>query len=337
MSHRFLSLCLALVILVVSVEVASAAKKKVLKAGFIGLDTSHVIKFTKEFEDSSKDKLLDGVEIVAAFPGGSPDIEASWGRVKGFTEQLKGMGVDIVGSIEELCDKVDVVFLESVDGRPHLEQVKPVLAAGKPVFIDKPCAGNLADAIEIFELAKEKRVPVFSSSSLRFVPGTLKFRNNSPVGRIVGCDVRSPCATEPHHRDLAWYGIHGVEILFTIMGTGCQSVTRVHTEGTDLVVGVWENGRIGTYRGIREGRRNYGALVFGKKGIAEGGKKDGYRHMLVEIVKFFKTGKPPVTAEETVEIMAFIEAADESKRNGGCSVSIESVMEKARKEIAARN
>ena len=158
--------------------------------------------------------------------------------------------------IDALIEKVDVVLVLSIDGRKHLEQAKPVFAAGKPVFIDKPIAGSLADAVRIFQLAKEHRVPCFSSSSLRFAKRTIDIRDDPHLGDVVGCDQYSPCSLEPHHPDFFWYGVHGVEPLFTIMGTGCRSVTRVHTEGTDVAVGVWSDGRIGTFRGIRAGRRS---------------------------------------------------------------------------------
>jgi hypothetical protein len=161
-------------------------------------------------------------------------------------------------------------------------------------------------------------------------------RNESPVGEIVGCDAWSPCSLEEHHPDLFWYGVHGVEILFTVMGTGCQTVTRVHTEGTDLVVGVWEGGRVGTFRGIREGRGGYGATVFGSKAVMPGGTYGGYEPLVIEICEFFKTGKAPVSAEETIELFAFMEGADESKRQGGCPVSIEEVIRKTRRVHAAK-
>jgi predicted dehydrogenase len=226
------------------------------------------------------------------------------------------------------------VLLESVDGRPHLEQVKPVLKAGKPVFIDKPVAGSLADALQIYDLAKKFKVPCFSSSSLRFSPGIMVMRKDPKVGKVLGCAAYGPCSIEKHHPDLFWYGIHGVETLYTIMGTGCKSVARVHTKDTDLVTGTWEDGRIGTYRGLRKGHTDFGALVFGSKGIAPSGKYAGYEPLVEEICKFFKTGRPPVSAEETIEIIAFMEAADESKRSGGKPVTLESVMAKARKQIA---
>src|SRR5262249_39701522 len=153
---------------------------------------------------------------------------------------------------EDLLPKVDVILLESVDGRPHLKQVIPVFKAHKPVFIDKPVAGSLADALRIFQLAKEHNVPCFSSSSLRFSPDIQRMKANAKVGGIIGCDAYGPCSLEEHHPDLFWYGIHTVEMLYTLMGTGCKSVVRVHTKDTDLVTGTWDGGRIGTFRGIRQ-------------------------------------------------------------------------------------
>lgn len=307
-----------------------------LRAGLIGLDTSHVIAFTKVINDPAAKGDLADLRVVAGYPGGS-DIPASRNRVAGYTTQLRGMGIEIVDSIPSLLEKVDVVLLESVDGGPHPEQVKPVFEAGKRVFIDKPLAGSLADAVAIHELGKKHGVPWFSSSSLRFSPGILAMRlENDEVGKVIGCSAWSPCSLEPSHPDFYWYGVHGVEILFTIMGPGCESVARVHTGGADLATGLWKGDRIGTFRGIRRGKSGYGAMVFGTKSIAPAGKYTGYRPLLEEVAKFFKTGKPPVPNEETLEMFAFMEAADESKRRGGMPVTLASVLEKARREAKAK-
>ncbi len=308
---------------------AQAAEKDTLRAGIIGLDTSHAPAFTKLLNGPEGVGDLAGVKIVAAYPGGSQDIPASRDRVQGFTDTVKGLGVEIVDSIDALLGKVDVVLIESVDGRPHLAQATPVLKAKKRLFIDKPIAASLADAQEIFRIAQENDTPVFSSSSLRFSSGIRNMTSDDRVGKVLGAEARSPCTLEEHHPDLFWYGIHGVESLFTIMGPGCERVTRVNTKGTDFVVGVWKDGRLGTYRGIREGAAGYGATVFGSKGVVPSGGFEGYKPLVVEIVKFFKTGKVPVSPQETLEIIAFMEAADESKRQGGSPVTIESVMSKA--------
>jgi predicted dehydrogenase len=315
---------------------AAEENAKPLRVGIIGLDTSHVVAFTRVMNGPKAPAELAGIRVVAAYPGGSPDVASSRDRVGGFTAELRDkFQVAIVDSIDDLLARVDVVLLESVDGRPHLDQVRPVLRAHKPVFIDKPLAGSLADAVEIVRLADETHTPCFSSSSLRFGPEVVALKNDPKIGPIQGCETYSPCALEEHHPDLFWYGIHGVEMLYTLMGTGCDKVSRAQTKDTELVTGVWKDGRIGTFRGLR-GRSGYGALVFGAKGIVPGGGSGGYEPLLVEIGKFFRTGKAPVSLQETLELLAFMEAADESKRQGGAPVSIESVMAKARSEAAAR-
>ena len=307
-----------------------------IRIGIIGLDTSHVIEFTKLINDPHAPPPLDGCRVVCAFPQGSPDIQSSVSRVPGYIEQMRGMGVDIVESIDELIGRVDAVLLESHDGRPHLEQVIPVLKAHKPVFVDKPFAGSLVDVLTIFELVKRYKTPLFSSSSLRFAKNALAARRGELVGEVLGCDTFSPCTLEPTHPDLYWYGIHGVEQLFTVMGTGCQSVARSSTEQCDIAVGVWADGRIGTFRGMRSGPHDYGGLVLGTTGQKSSGGYEGYDGLVAEIVKFFATGEPPVSAEETIEIYAFMSAADESKRAGGVPVKLDEVLNKAREEMTLK-
>jgi len=316
---------------------APSQEPKVLKAGIIGLDTSHVVAFTNSLNKAKEGSELAGVRVVAAYPGGSKDVKISHERVKGFTDTLRDKhGIEIVDSIDDLLKKVDVVLLESVDGRPHLEQLKPCIKAGKPVFIDKPVAASLADAIQIYELSAAAKVPVFSTSAMRFYPGVTAAKTNEKVGTVLGCDTYSPMSPLEHHPDLFFYGIHGVEMLFTLMGPGCETVTRTHTKDADVVAGVWKDGRIGTYRGLRSGKPGSGGIVFGKEGNAVIDPKGSYEPMLVEICKFFKTGKAPVTAEETLEVVAFMEAAEESKRRDGAAVKIADIMKKARDEAARR-
>jgi hypothetical protein len=241
--------------------------------------------------------------------------------------------VEIVDSIDKLLEKVDVVLLESVDGRPHLKQAEPVFKAKKKLFIDKPIAGSLADVIRIFKLGKEADVPVFSSSSLRFGKGIAQAKTNPKLGDITGCLVYAPCSLEKHHPDLFWYGVHGVEMVYTLMGPGCKTVQRTNTKDTDIVTGVWNDGRVATFRGIRgDAKADYGAVAFGTKGIETIPGFGGYEPLVVEIARFFRTGKAPVSAEETTEMFAFMEAADESKRNHGAAVTIDSVMRAALKE-----
>ena len=297
-----------------------------LRIGIIGCDTSHVTAFSDNLNDPNAPNHVAGGKVVAAFKGGSKDVPSSWNRVEEYSKKLREKhGVKFYESIEELCQNVDVVLLESVDGRPHLEQVKPVLKAGKPVFIDKPMAGSLRDTLTIFRLAKEAKVPLFSSSSLRFAKDSQAVRQGS-IGKVTYAETYGPCELEPHHPDLFWYGVHGVEALFTVLGTGCETVQRGTTpEGKVEVIGTWSGGRKGVYR---EDKTFHG-LAKGEKGEAKAGGFDGYVPLVVEFMKFFQTGVAPVTPEETIQIIAFMEAADESKRQGGQPVKLSDVIAKA--------
>ena len=303
------------------------------KIGIIGLDTSHSIAFTKALNSADAGPEFGGYRIVAAYPRGSSDIKSSADRIPGYTEEVKKLGVEITGSIDELLSKVDVVLLETNDGRLHLEQALKVMKAGKRMFIDKPVAASLSDTISIFEASRHYNVPVFSSSSLRYEPVTQEIAGGS-IGKVLGADTYSPATIEKTHPDLYWYGVHGVEMLFTLMGTGCKSVSRVYTENTDIVVGIWDDNRLGTFRGIRSGIYDIGGTAFGEKANLSLGKEHGYTPLLIKIIEFFKTGVVPVTADETIEIFAFMAAAEESKFRKGMPVEIEAVMQKAKSEAS---
>jgi predicted dehydrogenase len=245
---------------------------------------------------------------------------------------LRKRGVKIVDSLEQLANETDAILLESVDGRPHLEQFRAV-AKGKPVFIDKPTAASLADVIEIFNVADETKTPVFSSSSLRFCKEVQDAATAKSIGKLVGCETIGPLSTLAHHPELFFYGIHGVEPLFAIMGTGCESVSRADSPASTVVVGTWKDGRIGSYRGLKKGK-SYGLTAVGEKGILQRSGYSGYDAAVAAICKFFVSGKAPVSRDETIEIYAFMEAADESKRQGGKPVTIHDVIQQAEQKAA---
>ena len=292
-----------------------------IRLGIVGTDTSHVIAFTRVLNDPSSPEHLPGARIVAAFKGGSADLKSSHERVDQYAEELKAKwNIEIVPDIPGLCQKVDGVLLESVDGRPHLAQARQIIAARKPMFIDKPLAATLEDAREIARLAREAGVPWFSSSSLRFS----EFVTALKMPGATGATTWGPGPFEEHHYlELAWYAIHPIEMLYALMGTGCEEVTRTSGQTADLIVGRWKDGRIGSVRALRP-YGSYGGIVFGPKKAAQSNPdmKSGYRPLLVEIVKFFETRKPPVPNEETLELFAFMDAAQRSKEQGGKPVKL---------------
>jgi hypothetical protein len=302
-----------------------------IKIGIIGLDTSHSPEFIKLINDANPSAQYSGFQVVAAYPYGSKTIKSSYERIPKYIEEVQKYGVKIVSSITELLKDADCIMLETNDGNLHLEQAAEVLKAGKIVFVDKPIGASLPQAIAVFELAKKYNVPIFSSSALRFVPQNQKL-SHGEYGKILGADCYSPAPGEPSHPDFSWYGIHGVETLFTVMGTGCVAVNRMSSEGTDIVVGLWDDGRIGTFRGKRTGNSIYGGTAFCEKEAVAVGGYQGYGNLLEEILKFFKTRITPVSEKETLEIFTFMEASNESKSQKGKIIYMKDTYEKGLKE-----
>jgi len=302
--------------LIAALSIAPAAGAADLKLGLVGTDTSHVTALAAAFNDPASPQHVAGARIVAAYRGGSPDLPSSRDRIEGFTKQLQEKyGVEIVGSIAELCARVDGVLLTSVDGRVHLAQAREIIAGRKPLFIDKPLASTLEDAREIARLAKAANVPWFSTSTLRYGIAPMK------TADISGVDVWGPGPLEEHHQlDLSWYAIHEAEMLFTILGRGCEEVTRTSTTEADVVTCRWKDGRIGTMRALRP-YSEYGTVIYRKTAKSQDVETRAVvpvPHALDEdLVTFFTTGVAPVPNEDTLELIAFLDAAQRSKEAGG--------------------
>jgi predicted dehydrogenase len=306
-----------------------------MKIGMIGLDTSHCVAFAETLANAEGVADLAGARVVAAVKAWSADMEASTSRVEDYARTMRERyGVRLVGTIEEMCEQVDAVMMVSLDGRVHLEQARPVIAAGKPLFVDKPMAASLRDVREIFRLAREAGSAVFSSSAYRFYESLERVRN-AEIGEVRAAISYGPAYLEAHHPDLFFYGVHPLEALYAVMGCGCETVVRSHTVDSDVVTGIWRGGRVGVLHGLRTPAIPHKVIAFGSTGFAEqqptgerlsvfgalgnaqasGG--DSYVGLLRRIIDFFRTGVAPVRAEETIEMFAFMEAAEESKRHGG--------------------
>jgi predicted dehydrogenase len=294
-----------------------------LRAGIIGTDTSHVPQFTKIFASRPEWRI----KVVAAYKGGSPDLPISASRVEGFARTIsQEYGVELVDSIDALVEKVDVVLLESVDGRPHLAQVTPVLKAGKPVFIDKPLAASLEDARKIVALARETRTPFFSASSVRYHPDLARLKANAGVGQVERVEASYVLNRIEFHPELFFYGIHGVEALYAVMGTGCVSVSRRVTSEGDVTECRWRDGRVGAYRALPKADPNRPLLtVTGRNGSASTSDAANYDGLVRVIAEFFQTRKPPIEAAETLEVFEFMTAADLSKMRDGAAVPLSSL------------
>jgi len=299
-----------------------------IRVGIVDCDTSHVVAFTQRLNHVGigEEQWVDGGKVVMAYPGQSLHSPE---RVPEYTAKLRDeYGVQIVNSLEEMIGKIDAVCVEANDGQVHLEHVRPFLEAGIPAFVDKPFACSVSDAKEMARLAKTKGVPVFSASSLRYAPEVVSLlARREELGAVMGVDACSPASLHPRNPGLFNYGIHGVEILYTLMGPGCCEVACFSTEGTDMVMGRWSDGRLATLRGTRAGAHHYGFTAFCEKGVVQSpaGTDLIYRDLLNEIVGMFQTGKPPIDIRETVEIVAFIETARLSAERGGKPLAMPTV------------
>ena len=289
-----------------------------LKFGLLDFDTSHAVEFTRRLnqKDIAKDQFVDGATVVIGCPGES---KLSPERIPGFTEAMKKLGVPLADKPTDMIGKVDAVLIEAVDGSVHYERAKPFLEAGVPCYIDKPFACSVADARKIIELAAKKKLPLFSSSSLRFAPELVEFVAAAKQGKILGAEVHGPASLHERNPGLFHYGIHAVEVLYTLMGPGCETVTCASSPGVDVATGRWKDGRVGSVRGIRAGAAPYGATVFAEKGVSTVniGTTYIYRELLKKIVETFTTGKPPIDISVTLEIVGFIAAALKSQNNHG--------------------
>ncbi len=295
-----------------------------IRLGIVDFDTSHAGEFTRRLNhiDIAEDQWVEGARVVAGVPGESkiaPEL------IPKSAEQMEKYGVKLYDDPADLLGKVDAVMIESVDGSVHLARAMPFLKKGMPTYVDKPFACALADAREMFKVAMESHVPLMSSSSLRYAPEVVAARGGQGAdGAVIGVSTYGPAPTHPRNPGLFHYGIHPVEMLFTLMGPGCTRLTCLSQPGAEIVTGIWGDGRIGSVRGIRAGKSEYGFTLFGEKDVTTQGVSTQfiYRELLKRIVSLFETRQLPIDPRETLEIVAFIEAAKKSGDAGGTPMTI---------------
>lgn len=292
-----------------------------IRIGLIGLDTSHAVIFTRLLHDAGDVYHIPGAVVSAAYPGGSPDFPLSISRVDKFTEDVREMsGARITNTPEETAEQCDALMLLAADGRSHLELFRRIAPYRKPVFIDKPLALSSADAEEIGRLAAEHGITVMSASSLRYTLSLVQELEREGAGPVQGTDVYGPMPVEATQSWYFWYGIHAVEMLFSIMGPGCREVFAASTENHELLTGTWEDGRIGAVRGSRSGHHGFSAVIHrAEESVhvdAQASGKPYYADLLERVMDMFKSGRSMLPLEQSIEVIRFLEAAEESRDTG---------------------
>jgi hypothetical protein len=298
-----------------------------IRLGILDFDTSHVLEFTRRLnhKDVEPEQWVDGAEVVLGCPGESRMMPE---RIPDVRREVERLGLKLVDRPEAMLGKVDGVLIESQEGGAHWERARPFLEAGLPCFIDKPFACSVADARKLVGLSEEKKAPLFSSSSLRYAPELVAFLSEDGRGKVLGAVAYGPARVhEPDPRrnpGLFHYGIHAVEVVYALMGPGCERVVCTHEKDVDVVTGQWRDGRVATVRGSRRGKVDYGAVAFADQGVRPLtlGTRFIYRELLKQVVAFFRQKKSPLDVAVTVEIVAFIEAALRSAANHGAGEKV---------------
>ena len=292
-----------------------------IRIGIVDTDSSHSTEFTKRINHVGieEEQWVDGGRIVAAFPGYSEAVSDWQNKNRQYTEALVSYGVEMVDSPEALVGMIDAAIVVSDDGRRHYAPAKMLIEQGIPTFVDKPMTCALSEARELAELAAEREVPLYSGSSLRYSPEVVEVASGNVIGGIVGADTISPSKMAVEGvPGLMYYGIHAVEILYTLLGPGCESVNAIQSPLGILVAGRWSDGRLGGVRGFVEGSAGFGFRAVGETGTRQElvSAQFIYRELLRHVMAMFETGEPPVHVSETLEMIAFIEAALQSAESG---------------------
>ncbi len=290
-----------------------------LRIGFVGLDSSHCTAFTDLLRSGQSDLATEQVRVVAGWTGGSADFPLSISRAARFTEQMRERGVQIYPTPADVLENSDAIILGAVDGRCHLELARQLFPAGLPIFVDKPLAHNRDAALQIAQLGERCGTRWFTASALRYQQSLLGALESAADDKVISCDCYGTVKVMPGHLELAWYGVHGIEAIYSVLGQGCQEVRRVRTERGDVITGIWHDGRIGTFRGLHEGEQaaGFGMVIGRQQSVVPLQFPADYGGLVDEIVKFFRGGEVPVTAAESLEIFAFMQAAEESGRQQG--------------------
>jgi predicted dehydrogenase len=298
-----------------------------LRLGIVDFDSSHSVELARRFHRKTHDReqFVDGAEVVVAWPGSS---EMAPERIPGFCSEIESLKIPLVDNWQDLIGQIDAVLILSLCGAAHLERVRPFLEAGIPAFVDKPFACSVADARAMIELAEKNNVTMFNASGLRFSEEVLDVeRNRKTFGAVQGAITYGPSKRADGNPGLFHYGIHSVEVLFELLGAGCESVVTSYSDGAEVVTGRWSDGRLGTVRGSRFGATPYGFLAYCENGVLQRdvSTRFAYRNLCRKIIESFETKTPAVSHESNLEVVQFVAASLESEQRGGELVRLDAV------------
>ena len=264
---------------------------KMITVGFIDY-------YLDEWHANNYPKLIEEVS------GGRYDVRYAYGKIDsplgGMTnrEWAEKYGIELLDSIEEVVEKSDRLIVLSPDNpEMHEELCELPLKSGKLVYVDKTFATDRAAAERIFAHARANNTKCYSSSALRF-SSELKDIDKKSIYKIY--------SEGPGTYEL--YSIHPMESIVCLMESRAKHVMFTGECGHPSMIIRFEDGRYAQmyqtkcspFRITVENQENESNTVT---------IESDYFHMFIEeLVEFFDTGAVPVPPEQTIDIMAIIEA-----------------------------
>jgi predicted dehydrogenase len=285
--------------------------RTIVKVALIGLDTSHTIEFARRMAapDCPADQRVGGLQPVSCLRFPTPF--QGEGGLDDRQKVLEGWGIRVTTSLDEAVEGCDALMIEINDPARHLEYFTACASLGKMIFLDKPLADTIANGRRIFELAKARGVRVFSTSSLRLAPALGAACSQMP--RPLFTHAYGPFGQAPAGSSLVWYGVHTFEMLERAMGPGAQSVlAKADGAGVTALVQYPENRR-GVVE-LADGAWVYGGCLRDRQRAVPFVSDPSriYSDLLEQVAQFFRTGVAPVEPEDTLEVMAMLDAAQRS-------------------------
>lgn len=226
----------------------------------------------------------------------------------------------VVSRMEDVIGEVDAVIISTDDGADHVRRARPFVEAGLPVFVDKPMATTRAE-LEQFASWRRQGARILSSSGMRYAP---------EVEELRGEEWR--WMTSLTCKSWERYGIHALEPVFTVTGPGFVDVRCEAQTGSDIVYCRHANGTQATIAAIDDAVGSFGVLhAYGVKDQRTISMRDTYsafRGQLVAVVDWLRSGRDPYPFAETLELMAILIAAIESREKDGKRIAVASILDK---------
>jgi len=288
-----------------------------IRIGILGTDNSHSEAFARLLNVPDEKPTVRGAKVVALF-----------GLDDKITRQRAEAGSvpTIVDRPRDMVAMVDAVMVDFRHGDLHYRYAKPFIEAGIPTFIDKPMSIKVSHAKKLVELARKKRTPITSFSTVRLGPPVEKMKKAmGKIGRVRGGVVTGPGSAKSEYAGVFFYGVHCVELMLEAFGNKVESVRAAEYDGSVIAVVGYKGGLVVTLNIIDGARPPFDAVAFGAKGVAQYEKPErfvGYYYGMKLFLEMIKTGKPPIPYDDMILSVRVLDAIQKSLDGRGREVRL---------------